>query len=63
MHFRKILYKVYTLLIDFLTLCVILTIEQMKQERFLDCGICLTKARTKELEQNNSNKSVHCLRN
>ena len=45
MHFRKILYKVYTFLIDFLTLCVILTIEQMKQERFWDRDICLTKER------------------
>ena len=34
MYFRKILYKVYTFLIDFLTLRVILTIEQMKQESF-----------------------------
>lgn len=34
MHFRKILYKVYTFLIDFLTLCVILTIEQMNKRDF-----------------------------
>ena len=31
-NFRKILYKVYTFLIDFLSLCVILTIEQMRQK-------------------------------
>ena len=31
-NFRKILYKVYNFLIDFLLPCVILTIEQMRQK-------------------------------
>ena len=46
MHFRKILYKVYTFLIDFLTLCVILTIEQMRQKacESVLCQINIAKA-------------------
>lgn len=45
-NFRKIPYKVYNFLIDFLLLCVILNIEQMRQKvcESVLCQINIAKA-------------------